>query len=67
MTQMIIRAEHNHPSITGHSSPGFAQLYDGSEFHFTSLWVEGNEFVVDTLLNGLITFLIEETLVIDYE
>ena len=67
MTQIIIKAEHNHPSIMGHSSPGFAQLYDGSEFHFTSLWVEGNEFVVDTLLNGLITFPIEETLVIDYE
>ena len=67
MTQMIIRAEHNHPSITGHSSPGFAQLYDGSQVHFTSLWVEGNEFVADTLSNGLITFLIEETLLVDYD
>lgn len=66
MTQMIIRAEHNHPSITGHSTPGYAQLYDGSQVHFTSLWVEGNEFVADTLSNGLITFFIEETLVIDY-
>lgn len=66
MTQMIIRAEHNHPSITGHSTPGYAQLYDGSQVHFTSLSVEGNEFVADTLSNGLITFPIEETLVIDY-
>jgi hypothetical protein len=67
MTQLIIRTEHNHPSITGHSSPGFAQLYDGSQVYFTSLWVEGDEFVADTLLNGLITFPIENTLVIDYD
>jgi hypothetical protein len=67
MTKVVLVADHNHPSVISHISPGFIQFDNKTELHFISLTLEKNDnFCAHTKQNGKIIFPIERIWAIQY-